>query len=102
MQMPYRVRRFRVGTIHMQTVADGHAQVRSLMTRLRSDQHKRQLIATPSSHSRHRFSWTPHLQTASRGTKASVVWVREIYPKGIVLVGAPARRPPCGREQCTV
>ena len=40
------------------------------------------MIATTSSHSRHKFSWTPHLRRQRVAGPASLVWLRQIHLKG--------------------
>jgi hypothetical protein len=76
-----------------------HALARSLMARLRSDQQKESddchyVVTLPT-----QIFLDAHLRRQRVAGPALLVWLREIYPKGIVLVGVPARRSPCGRVQ---
>ena len=63
------------------------------MARLRSDQQKEAndchyVVTLPT-----QIFLDATLRRQRVAGPASLVWLREIYPKGIVLVGVPARRP---------
>ena len=112
MQMPYRSggfgsdlflsRRWQTAEKRAFFCNSDHAQVHSLTARLCSDQQKEAkdchyVVTLPTQI----FLDATFGETASRATGFAGT-VGEIYPKGIVLVGVPPRRPPCGHEQCTV